>query len=208
MITENIKNTSVYLIKAGQTDNYKIGIATDAKKRLSNLQTAHYEKLLIVHSSNYPTRFIALAVEALLHEKYKEFNTIGEWFKFELTHIEKVKTELDSEVSEVTLLRARIKELEFKVLESKTPPPKQPNHTTTQTPPPTKFNLISLLWSNQKAESKLTPKVRVINVKKRREVEALSKTYKYLLSKGYIELRGNQGYYALVDFDVAIKGVK
>jgi len=50
MITENIKNTSVYLIKAGQTDNYKIGIATNTSERLSNLQTAHYEKLILIHT--------------------------------------------------------------------------------------------------------------------------------------------------------------
>ena len=75
MITENIKNTSVYLIKAGQTDNYKIGIASDTGRRLANLQTAHYEKLSLVCSSVYSTRFIALAFEDYLHEKYNNFNT-------------------------------------------------------------------------------------------------------------------------------------
>jgi len=204
MITENIKNTSVYLIKAGQTDNYKIGIATDIEKRLSNLQTAHYEKLLLIHSAEYSTRFIALSVEGYLHEKYNEFNTIGEWFKFDLSHIEKIKEELNSEVSEVILLRAKVKELELELSESK-------NKTIVKKESrkiPTQKDIISLLWNDKRAETKLTPKTKVINTEIRREVEALSRTYKYLMSMNYIELRGNKGYYALVDFDTAIKGAK
>jgi hypothetical protein len=53
--------------------------------------------------------------------------------------------------------------------------------------------------------TKLTPKKDVININKRKEVEKISKIYKVLTKAGAIELRGNKGYYALKDYDEALK---
>ena len=66
-------------------------------------------------------------------------------------------------------------------------------------------SIINKLWkihSIEKVhkEDKLTPKD-VININRRKEVQLLSVVYKYLTSKGYAELRGNKGYYALKGYD-------
>jgi len=66
--------------------------------------------------------------------------------------------------------------------------------------------IIMKLWRTEteqeaKAGDKLTPKTKIININKRKEVEQMSMMYKALVNAGYAELRGNKGYFALVDFD-------
>jgi hypothetical protein len=74
--------------------------------------------------------------------------------------------------------------------------------------------LIESLFENVDAttgndsDMKLTPKSKVINIDIRRESAVLSRIYKKLTHLGFIELRGNKGYFALVDLDVALQGVQ
>jgi len=53
------------------------------------------------------------------------------------------------------------------------------------------------------ANEKLNPKSKVINTSKRKEVELLSKVYKMMVKSGVAELRGNKGYYSLMDYSNA-----
>ena len=55
----------------------------------------------------------------------------------------------------------------------------------------------------KKANEKLNPKPKVIDIKKRAETTALSKVYKIMIRLNIAELRGNKGYFALVDYDEA-----
>ena len=196
-------NTFVYLIKAGQTNNYKIGISSDIENRINTLQTAHYEKLTIIDRVEFSTRFIALVIEEKLHELYKDFNTIGEWFRLNIQQVEDIKKILTEELSEVVLLKAYIKELEQKA---------KSNYPFTVKKIPTIIKTdsetIVALWGSATTGEKLTPKAKVINVESRREVQALSKIYKTLVKYGHIELRGNKGYFALVDLKEALQGVQ
>ena len=53
------------------------------------------------------------------------------------------------------------------------------------------------------AEEKLNPKTTVINTSKRREVVRLSTVYKAMIKLNIAELRGNKGYFALVNYEEA-----
>lgn len=68
--------------------------------------------------------------------------------------------------------------------------------------------ILLRLWNNGKVKAgdKLTPKTKVINIKRRKDVDVLSAVYNKLVTNGYAELRGNQGYFALVDMS-DIKGL-
>jgi hypothetical protein len=107
--------TSVYLIRAGKTDNYKIGIADNVDNRLSNLQSANYENLSLIGSVEFDTRFIALVIEQNLHGEYKSLNTRGEWFRFSNDEISTVEVKMKTKITEVLMLKAKVKELEAKL---------------------------------------------------------------------------------------------
>ena len=89
----NTQTTQVYIIYSeipNITDvmNVKIGISIDVEDRLRNLQTSNPFKLDIIKSFD-------AGVEALKHEKhfhnlYAEYNTSGEWYKFETEYFEDV----------------------------------------------------------------------------------------------------------------------
>ena len=204
---------SVYLIKAGGTNNYKIGISNDTNNRLNSLQTAHYEKLSIVHERAYTNRFMALIVEEELHSKYKKNNIMGECFLLDPIHIKDIIEVLNKNISEVLSLKARVRELEETVkrminnqeVQHKNQQPLQQHQEPRKRI--TEENTINRLWKNGviKTAEKLTPKKDVININKRKEVEKLSKIYKALIKVGAIELRGNKGYYALKDYDEALE---
>ena len=80
-IYKNIKRreSNIYIIKAGSTNFYKIGVANDTGERLKGLQTAHYEQLKVIrtfYSDN------AYTLEKRLHQKYTDRGqrVRGEWF--------------------------------------------------------------------------------------------------------------------------------
>lgn len=212
-----METCSVYLMRAGETDNYKIGISSNLERRMFRLQTGHYEKLSFIMSVEFDTRLIALFIESSLHLEYEKFNLVGEWFSLNKNQVKIIKETLTSEVPENVVLRCKIKELEVRVfeltntLELNDISIEEKENRKKITPPTawSKLELITALWKNNvKAGQKLTPKGKVINVSKRAEVNALSNTYKILLKNNHAELRGNKGYFALVDLDVALQGVK
>jgi hypothetical protein len=67
--------------------------------------------------------------------------------------------------------------------------------------------LIRRLWNDGKikANKKLTPKAKVINIKKRKEVTKIGDLYRILLEVKAVETKSaNSGYYSLVDMETAI----
>jgi hypothetical protein len=68
----------VYLLREGE-GHYKIGVATNVKKRLSGIQTSHHGKVEVVTSKLVRNPY---EVEGFIHESLKPLRGIGgtEWF--------------------------------------------------------------------------------------------------------------------------------
>jgi hypothetical protein len=67
---------SVYLIR-GNDGRYKIGIAKNPKKRISQLQTGNSDKIKIIETYQSDN---ASKIETALHNQYSHAKTVGEWF--------------------------------------------------------------------------------------------------------------------------------
>lgn len=69
----------LYLISCATmgTTYHKIGIANDVESRLAQLQTGNPLKLVIESCYEFPN---SQAVETVLHQKYAQVRTLGEWF--------------------------------------------------------------------------------------------------------------------------------
>ncbi len=73
----------IYLIGQSDTDNtYKIGLtkAKDINKRIKELQTGNSEPLYL---KTYYKTDTPYKLEKMLHNYYKENNTLNEWFVFD-----------------------------------------------------------------------------------------------------------------------------
>lgn len=66
----------IYFIRAGENGPIKIGFSTDPEQRLRTLQTAHTEKLVMLHS-----QVGTKADEARLHNRFRNIHVKGEWFE-------------------------------------------------------------------------------------------------------------------------------
>lgn len=67
----------VYLIEDIDNMCYKIGATKNVERRLNTLQTGNCAKLVLIHSfeCEYPFR-----LEKMLHNYYKKYNVLNEWF--------------------------------------------------------------------------------------------------------------------------------
>lgn len=90
-IKSNTKRGFLYLLRAGNSDYYKIGItANNLKKRVSSVQTGNHLTITVedyVICSNIDKK------EKKLHTKYNDFRTIREWFIFD--DISEIKKDFD-----------------------------------------------------------------------------------------------------------------
>jgi hypothetical protein len=87
-------NGIVYIIQAGDTKYYKIGITSGSiGKRLDSLQTGNHLKLNIIHTY-YSNNINKLEKE--LHERYSDKRSIGEWFILEDTILKNLIKELSN----------------------------------------------------------------------------------------------------------------
>lgn len=71
----------IYLIEDSNNNTYKIGVTKgEPEKRLKKLQTGNSSKLEIkyLYKCEYPYR-----LESMLHNHYKQFNELNEWFSLE-----------------------------------------------------------------------------------------------------------------------------
>lgn len=77
-----LKHYSLYAITDGEA--VKLGVASNVKKRLLNLQTANHKKLGIIweRETGIDKDFSA-QLERDLHIKCREFKLNGEWFSLE-----------------------------------------------------------------------------------------------------------------------------
>lgn len=71
---------SVYLIRAND-GRYKIGIAKNPAKRLSQLQTGNSDELKLIETYN---SYNARKIESILHNRYAYGKERGEWFNLSI----------------------------------------------------------------------------------------------------------------------------
>lgn len=78
------------------TTPFKIGIScgNSITKRLTALQTGHWESLRVFYES--PSREKINIIEKLLHEKFKDKWVRGEWFRITENDIEEIKVFTES----------------------------------------------------------------------------------------------------------------
>lgn len=76
--------TYVYFISDGH-GHTKIGVSDNPQKRLKQCQTGNPYKLKLERTEVFESRNDALEREKELHNKFKDFNTHGEWFQTSLT---------------------------------------------------------------------------------------------------------------------------
>jgi len=185
--------TSVYIIRAGDTNNYKIGISDNPQNRLESLQTAHYRKLSILHQRAFDSRHMALITEEELHTQYQEFNTLGEWFYFDNNQVQAIIEYLSQDVTEVLLLKARIKELEKVVKQN--PQPQQHQEPKEKKSKASKEDLTKAILESVGVDGKVISKSKLINVKDRRECNLYRDVVSELQQRDVLEYRNGYGYF-------------
>lgn len=70
----------VYLIKEEVSETYKIGVSRSPKKRISELQTANANKLVLEKEVEVVNGYL---VERLLHKNFSSKRKEGEWFSLD-----------------------------------------------------------------------------------------------------------------------------
>lgn len=91
-ITANKQAGTIYLIQAGESEYYKIGITKDSiEYRLKQLQTGNHLKLKVVRLYFSQDCFFE---EKELHKQFSLKHSIGEWFKLSKEDIEFLKQRL------------------------------------------------------------------------------------------------------------------
>ena len=95
----------VYLIGEENEENkYKIGSTKckDINKRLKQLQTGNSNPLFI---KSYFETSRPFRLESMLHNKFKEYNVIGEWFELNDENIKKFKEECERYQNIIDILK-------------------------------------------------------------------------------------------------------
>ena len=95
----------VYLIGEENEENkYKIGSTKckDINKRLKQLQTGNSNPLFI---KSYFETSRPFRLESMLHNKFKEYNVIGEWFELNDENVKKFKEECEKYQNIINILK-------------------------------------------------------------------------------------------------------
>ncbi len=74
----------VYIIRQDTTDYIKIGYAHNTIIRIQNLQTGNPQALEVLSQIRCDSIAAAQEIESLLHQKYAEYGSGGEWFELPL----------------------------------------------------------------------------------------------------------------------------
>lgn len=75
----NSQSTYVYFISSGSTP-IKIGISNNPNTRLSELQTAHYQRLHLLYTIECHDRAQAYELESAFHRWYGDLHVRNEWY--------------------------------------------------------------------------------------------------------------------------------
>lgn len=87
----------LYVIRAGDTDYYKIGVTKDITKRLRSLQGGNHLRLSIVLTVQHKH---AYQQEKHVHQVAKRWHIRGEWFRLPREVVAKIKHCANEEAKE------------------------------------------------------------------------------------------------------------
>ena len=71
----------VYILRAGDTNSYKVGFARDVEQRILTLQTGSADKLVVVKDYWLPDVGLAIRAEKAAHRRFEPWRLHGEWFR-------------------------------------------------------------------------------------------------------------------------------
>lgn len=81
----------VYILRSGNTNNFKIGVSKNIENRIKQLQTGNPYKITVYHYFEAPTRENAFNCEHWLHKFFDGHKTElmrGEWYRITLKELE------------------------------------------------------------------------------------------------------------------------
>ena len=73
----------VYILRSGNTNNFKIGVSKNIENRIKQLQTGAGIELELIYKSMICSN--AFSIEKDVHKHFEEYRTFGEWFKINPT---------------------------------------------------------------------------------------------------------------------------
>jgi len=91
----------VYLLRAGDTNSYKVGITQDIKNRLSQIQTGSPIKIEVVYTHEFKTIDSARIVENKVHKILSSHRLHGEWFELRTKKDVNLVTEIIEAFSDI-----------------------------------------------------------------------------------------------------------
>ena len=85
VISDMIKKLKyLYIIKPKGLSYYKIGIATDVEQRIKSLQTGCPTQLHCLYKKEFNS---TIKLEKMIHNKFKNKKTHGEWFRLNIKDV-------------------------------------------------------------------------------------------------------------------------
>jgi len=91
-IRTSLNKNFIYLLEAKGLNRYKIGIAASIKDRVKRIQTSSPVEIIQLH---FVYLFNVFEKERDLHEKFKKYRVIGEWFELNETQLKELINEMD-----------------------------------------------------------------------------------------------------------------
>ena len=90
---------NIYIIKTEEQELFKIGIAENVPKRLTQISTNSPFKLEVIFEMNIENAYY---IEQLLHQKYTQYNTNNEWFRLNEVLLSELKKDIVKMSTEAT----------------------------------------------------------------------------------------------------------
>ena len=81
----------VYILRSGNSNNFKIGVAKNIENRIKQLQTGSPYRLTTYHYFEAPSRALAFNCEHWLHKFFEGHKTklmCGEWYQITLKELQ------------------------------------------------------------------------------------------------------------------------
>ena len=71
----------LYVMRAENSDQWKVGVSANVEKRRCSIQTSNADKIKIVFQAKAENRRIALQAEQFIHSRLSHIRSNGEWFE-------------------------------------------------------------------------------------------------------------------------------
>lgn len=103
-VSNKRKKSHIYLICNSHTNAIKIGITNNVDARVKKLQYSSGAEMQILATSESPT-LDAFLIERFLHDYYRQYRNIGEWFtlgEYEINQITQLFESINTPINDTT----------------------------------------------------------------------------------------------------------